>query len=669
MRSRVALRVMAGAAGLGLVLTPTAVGAWCLAPGDYAAFWGAKFPERRIPVYMAIGEFSTLLHSQLTSEQAAKVLRRVIAVHNETIGTPTLYYAGMTKAELDAEGGLADRPRGIVVDSYGCSGIGEAPSCGEGQLACTEVGGNTEALVAKARVTLLPPLCGDTDVEWGIERFQGKDVTRVLLHEFGHALGLGHANDPACAGPSDAGTFGVMRQIVGLADPYERAWRSDDIAALREVYGEAEARGVYMWVDEAFPAAPAESERVAICAEMRTPPALTGLVAEDGPRATLLLGFTDADDRVALLEWDGADFVAPVGGAVIDPSPAGTSLAPVGLAHSDADGVAEPVVMAVWSAEDSRTERANRLRWGVRALAGGAWEYGYFATPSGATQTGNRVAVGYDAASERFLVVSVTDTAEPYVIVVEPDGTQVATVVPGAGPMVPTYAFDVGAPVCSEKGEGSRCILPYTSGNHFLFSTKPVLQPGWLELTVAADSVALAGQSGEGLIDGHGMIDLAGGIGELRGVAGELRFALGEGAALPVVNSDTLDGGDWPLRIGSHSSVAGVTTYRVVGRRVAACGDGVVDCAEGCDDGNVQDGDGCSAVCESEVEAGTTEVSPTGEGGGATSTGAAESSSGDGLNEGPNGEGGCGCATGGAGWHGLWVLGLGRRRRARRVGG
>jgi hypothetical protein len=76
-------------------------------------------------------------------------------------------------------------------------------------------------------------------------------------------------------------------------------------------------------------------------------------------------------------------------------------------------------------------------------------------------------------------------------------------------------------------------------------------------LTVAADSVALAGQSGEGLIDGHGMIDLAGGIGELRGVAGELRFALSEGAALPVVNSDTLDGGDWPLRIGSHSSVAG----------------------------------------------------------------------------------------------------------------
>jgi hypothetical protein len=125
-----------------------------------------------------------------------------------------------------------------------------------------------------------------------------------------------------------------------------------------------------MWVDEAFPAAPAESERVAICAEMRTPPALTGLVAEDGPRATLLLGFTDADDRVALREWDGADFVAPVGGAVVDPSPAGISLAPVGLAHSDADGVAEPVVMAVWSAEDSRTEAGQPAALG-RAGAGG----------------------------------------------------------------------------------------------------------------------------------------------------------------------------------------------------------------------------------------------------------------------------------------------------------
>ena len=39
-----------------------------------------------------------------------------------------------------------------------------------------------------------------------------------------------------------------------------------------------------------------------------------------GAGATLLLGATDADDRVVVLEWDGASFVAPAGGAVVDMS-------------------------------------------------------------------------------------------------------------------------------------------------------------------------------------------------------------------------------------------------------------------------------------------------------------------------------------------------------------
>lgn len=83
---------------------------------------------------MAVGGNSSFLYSQLTSAQGETVLRRVIAVHNETIGTPTLYYAGTTAAELDAEGGLRERPPGIVVDSFPCTDATPAPSCGEGQL-------------------------------------------------------------------------------------------------------------------------------------------------------------------------------------------------------------------------------------------------------------------------------------------------------------------------------------------------------------------------------------------------------------------------------------------------------------------------------------------------------------------------------------------------------
>lgn len=37
------------------------------------------------------------------------------------------------------------------------------------------------------------------------------------------------------------------------------------------------------------------------------------------------------------------------------------------------------------------------------------------------------------------------------------------------------------------------------------------------------------------------------------------------------------------------------------------CGDGFVDADEACDDGNVEDGDGCSSACEEEVFAGATD--------------------------------------------------------------
>ena len=643
---------------LTLTLAPTDAAAWCRLPGDYVGYWAERFPDLRIPVYLAVGKRSNVLYTQLTRVQMAAIVQRVIAVHNETVATPTLYYAGETEAELDAEGESGARPAGIVVESYACTEIGGPASCAEGQLACTTPGGNTPDTVGKTRLTFQPALCEANGVTWGIEYGMGKDVTRVLLHEFGHALGLGHTGDPACPGASDGGTAGVMKQVVGAADAYERSWRSDDIAGLREIYGGALRHGVVSWADEAFPAAPDEAARTAICAEIRTPPSLTAAV---GAGATLLLGATDAEDRVVVLAWDGASFVAPVGGAVVDPSPQGTSLAPVGLAHSE--GAPAPVVMAVWSSEDSPTQRSNRLRWAIRGLDGGSWKYGYFATPSGPTQVGNRVAVGYDPGRRRFLVVSIEDHGEPYVLLVDAEGEVRATASLGreAFPMV--YAFDVGRPVCRAEGEDSRCVVPYTSGNHFLLSSDTVLQPGWLEVELGVnEGVVLVDQWGPATLEGHGLMDLAPGSGELRGVAGEQRFGLADGEVVPVLENERLAGGDWPLRIGSHAG-GGQVSYRIVGRRIAACGDGVVDCAEECDDGNTVGEDGCSAQCEVEVVDGTTGAQPTG--GGATSgmSGVTEmpGSSSGGAGAVP-GDDGCGCATGG-GLPGVVLLGLLRRRR------
>jgi hypothetical protein len=99
------------------------------------------------------------------------------------------------------------------------------------------------------------------------------------------------------------------------------------------------------------------------------------------------------------------------------------------------------------------------------------------------------------------------------VIVAEPDGTQVATVVPGAEPIwCRSYAFDVGAPVCSGGGRGLAVHLAVHQRQSLpALDQARMLQPAWLELAVAADSVALDGRSGDGLLDGHGLIALAGG--------------------------------------------------------------------------------------------------------------------------------------------------------------
>ncbi|MDC0670774.1 hypothetical protein [Nannocystis radixulma] len=101
----------------------------------------------------------------------------------------------------------------------------------------------------------------------------------------------------------------------------------------------------------------------------------------------------------------------------------------------------------------------------------------------------------------------------------------------------------------------------------------------------------------------------------------------------------------------------------------AICGDGVIGAGEGCDDGNSEDGDGCSAECSVE-----TPEEPTG---GAQSTSSSDSEGDDSGESEDSATGGnatdtagCGChGAGGAGGSSAWMLvlaGLGWRRRTRR---
>jgi len=497
--------------GLAVAMTPAVAGAWCRLPGDYAAFWRSQAPDLRIPVYLGTGYRSSILYTGMPLEQVRAVVERMIAVHNEAVSVPTLYFAGTTEADLEEDGGMRARPVGIVVDSYICSGFGSTVPCTLDQLGCTSPGGNTPDQLGKARVTIQPQLCGKEGVFWGIEPGDGKDLMRVVLHEFGHALGLDHTNEAACTDDPEGPGTGVMSRIFGFSDVYERTWRRDDIAGLRAIYGGDISHSVYTWADDGFPQAPEETQREAVCEPMRTPPSLSSA-------ASLVMAYTDAEDRVAVVVREEGRFVAPAGGAVVDPSEHGISFAPVGVANRDGD---EAVVLVVWVADDARDARSSRLRWALRPLPGGAWKYGYLLTPTGETQTSARVAVGFDAETRRFVITSLTDDGRPYVVTMDTSGEQRATTVLESAQVPAVVAFEIGRASC---GEGSVCKIGYRSSRYRPLWSEEILWAGWLEVEIGADDVVtLVGEQTVGAFDSQGMIDLAGRAGELRGGVGEQR--------------------------------------------------------------------------------------------------------------------------------------------------
>ncbi len=105
----------------------------------------------------------------------------------------------------------------------------------------------------------------------------------------------------------------------------------------------------------------------------------------------------------------------------------------------------------------------------------------------------------------------------------------------------------------------------------------------------------------------------------------------------------------------------------IVGWASARCGNMMVEGDEECDDGNNEDGDGCSAACLEEEDSGSSSSSSgAGSGSSGSSGGQVDSSGGGGSADGE--DSGCGCrSAGGSGALGwgvlLLALGAGRRRR------
>lgn len=74
-----------------VLLWPVHANAWCLLEGGpmFRDCWLFRYPELRIDVFISLGANSSFLHTGLSLPQAEAVVRRVIAVHNETVGPRT----------------------------------------------------------------------------------------------------------------------------------------------------------------------------------------------------------------------------------------------------------------------------------------------------------------------------------------------------------------------------------------------------------------------------------------------------------------------------------------------------------------------------------------------------------------------------------------------------
>lgn len=467
-----------------LVLLPTRpAGAWCLFSGAelYPTFWKFEFKDSRVDVYISLGPDTSFLQTGLSLVQAEALVRRILAVHNETVGPPYLVYAGTTDEDQ-----VINRPPGLVISAHPC----DQDPCGDASVAaCASITGSAEpGLRSKVWVVFRPSrqLCPDSGEDWSVNSIFGLDLANYLLHEIGHPLGLDHSDkDEAECGGLWAGPAGaaVMHHIISFPNPARRDWRRDDIEGLRQIWGSEIEHSVYSWQDGAFPDSPAEDGRTAVCAEVRTPPALTTAVSDTAIVDAQFIAFTDATDRVVHLQWDGTGFAAPAVGAVVDPSAFGISFAPVAIAHSDAGERGPRRVLVLWTAEETLTEFAVRLRWALRDIDGGPWSYG-FLDPPGLSQSTKDVAIGFDRGNSFFLVSGITNAMNPYFMTVDLQGNSLGTLVLGEL-NDPPFVFDIGAASCFPDGGASRCVVPYISSElDAMIPDDRILRSGWYNLEV-----------------------------------------------------------------------------------------------------------------------------------------------------------------------------------------
>lgn len=327
------------AAGV-FALEPGYARAYCASPVVSVGVTDA-FPGLEIPVWVSTGSNSSVEILDHSQAEFARVVLEVIARHNEAVAAPKLYFAGFTNKALAPKTlAYTGWDAGIVVHSFGCDLLTDpdfesdelCAADQESKKACTKHYNipSINGLTLVASVNLIPPKCEHSVYKsmWSIDGSSSDDIAEVLLHEFGHALGLRHSDVTRqdCVvhghlhGNDDGPNFGTMWPVTSGSLGLYRHWRRDDLDGLARLYGAfyPELEFAY-WTDHSFPGAP-EIEGAQSLAGF--PVARTPALGDAPPGQAQPVALVDPTRRVqfARLAGDGGVVEAPT---VIDGGPLG----------------------------------------------------------------------------------------------------------------------------------------------------------------------------------------------------------------------------------------------------------------------------------------------------------------------------------------------------------
>lgn len=478
--------------------------------------WAPDFPDDRIPVWYSMHDTGYKTGIQYTdvgnsgdigwgswADERAWIQAAIDLVNTASVGGPKLYLAGLDNHV--APGNYLSMNEGITVHSYSCDGL---PS---GAIAGSNSGGN------KAYVAMVPGGAGRCSPNpavstlWWVDPGQNTtpgwggtfDFVGVLVHEFGHILGLDHTDG---SGDCDENVFASAETtnsvMYSWQKDFRRRLRADDIVALRKIWEEP-ARTAKWWSSTALPPSPdswTEEGELSPGFTVNTPVILSGAQgADDG---LVIAAMTNDADEIHYQRgtvigggWADAMPIPLIAGNGARPK----SLDRVAVAQGRSLATNEPRYMIAWVGEnvpyddvpddcceaEPTDDAGTQVRIHYQVFSDGEWKPVQSTEP---TRYKN-LSVGYDPKEDLFLLAWIdtcipSSTLEICQPLLNPKYEQVAnqflwvkTVKAwlGGGGCVQAlttagHVFETGGISCTlspRPDDHTKCIIPVTNTDSF----------------------------------------------------------------------------------------------------------------------------------------------------------------------------------------------------------